>query len=89
MTPFNATLLPDAEAPEDLPQQIVGGERAGDLAQGLVRRAKCFGQQFELGIATRRVLFSGNQVRAAALQGLHMARAGDVVALGPNSKGTC
>jgi len=41
------SLLADAEAAEDLAQQVVGAERAGDLAQCVVRQTQFFGEQVE------------------------------------------
>lgn len=38
-------LFTDAEAGENTPQQIVGGEFTGDFAQRLLRQAQFFGQQ--------------------------------------------
>ena len=37
-------LLADAEIAKDLAQQVIGGEGAGDLAQGVVRQAQFLGK---------------------------------------------
>ena len=83
-----AGLLADAELAEDLAEQVVGAERAGDLGQRIVRRAQFFGEQFQRAVAHRGVFARGLQVGGAALQGLHMALAGDEHALGAGLPGT-
>jgi hypothetical protein len=51
LTRGRAVSLPDAEAAEDLAQQLVGGHRAGDLAERVVGLPQVFGQQVQLTIA--------------------------------------
>ena len=74
--------LADAKAPEDLAQQVVRGEGAGDLAQALVRQPQLLGQQLERGVALRDVAACQRQVLSRPPQGVHMARAGDEAAFG-------
>ena len=45
--PSRLILLPDAEAAEDLAEQILAGEFSGDLAQGVLGEAQILGEQFE------------------------------------------
>ena len=51
--PLHASLA-DAKAAEDLAQQVVGAELAGDLAQRVVRQAQFLGQQFQRARRARR-----------------------------------
>ena len=48
--PSEAPLLADAEAGEDLTQQRIGVEAAGDLGEGFLGEAKVFGDQFGAGV---------------------------------------
>ena len=45
--PLNGPLLADAKAREDRAEQVVGAERAGDLAERVVREPELLGQQLE------------------------------------------
>src|SRR5580765_1301153 len=78
----DASLLADTEAAEDLAEQLVRRERAGDLAEALVGEAEFFGEQVERGVGARGLRKRGGQVRARLAQGLHVARARDEQALG-------
>ena len=72
--------LADAKAPENLAQQVVGREGAGDLAQALVRQPKLFGQQLECSVAVLRVGARLREVPGRAPQCMHVSRAGDEAA---------
>ena len=65
-TPAQGGLLAYAEAPEDLAEQIVGGELAGDRRQGALSEAQFFGKEFEFGqlVARRRDALGGVGERA-------------------------
>jgi hypothetical protein len=41
------SLFPDAEASENLAEQVLAGEFPGDLAQGVLSEAQILGEQFE------------------------------------------
>jgi len=59
-------LLADTKTAEDLAEQIVGRERAGDLAERVVREAQFFGEEIERRIGLRRVRLRAGEVLAGA-----------------------
>src|SRR5690348_6929887 len=68
--PMVALLFADAEAGEDLPQEVVAGELAGDLAQGELRQAQVFGQQ--LSGPRLHLIRGGVEMLPGAVQGVEM-----------------
>ena len=48
--------LPDTEPAEDHPQQVVGGDGAGDAAQGLMGQAQFFGKKVQRLVAQGHML---------------------------------
>src|ERR1700730_9781057 len=67
-------LLADAEAGKDPAQEVVGGELAGDLVQGLLGAAKLFGYELA-GAAVLELALSFVDVTAGAGEGLQVALA--------------
>ncbi len=54
--------LPDAEPPEDLAQQVVGRDGAGDASELDLREPELFGEQVESPVAFVRVLASRREM---------------------------
>lgn len=68
-------LFPDAKASENLPEQIIGADLTGDLANGKMRQTQFFCGQLA-GALHLDALARGCKVCVGTLQGGHMARAG-------------
>ena len=69
--------LPDAEPAEDHPQQVVGGDGAGDAAQGLMGQAQFFGKEVQRLVAQGHMLSGVLKVGQCFGKRLQMALAGD------------
>ena len=65
--------LPDTEPAEDHPQQVVGGDGAGDAAQGLMGQAQFFGKKVQRLVAQGHMLAGVSEGGSA----LRKAPAGD------------
>ena len=65
--------LADAEPAEDFAQQFIGAERAGDLAERVVREAQLFGERVERGVGLRGMGLRTREVFAGAAQRIDVA----------------
>ena len=69
--------LPNTEPTEDHPQQVVGGNGAGDAAQGLMGQAQFFGKEVQRLVAQGHMLTGVLKVGQRFGKRLQMALAGD------------
>src|SRR4051812_14548079 len=67
-SPSRGDSLADAEPAEDGTEEIVGSERAGDLAERVVGEAELLGEELERGVAAAGVRARLLEVRARALE---------------------
>ena len=69
--------LPNTEPAEDHPQQVVGGDGAGDSAQGLMGQAQLFGKEVQRLVAQGHMLLGVLKVGQCFGQRLQVALAGN------------
>src|ERR1700741_3595752 len=69
--------LADAKPPEDLPEQVIGGELARDSPHRPGREPQLLGEEFERGVALLGMRLGELQVVVRARERLHVTRARD------------
>src|SRR5512135_3849195 len=78
----DAPLFSDAEPREDLAEQVVGGELAGDFRQRILCDAQFLGEELDRRRRDRNVLLRSTEVRRGLRQSAHLSLAREIDVLG-------